>query len=101
MLGSTIVLVFEAPDNLVFNFKSGEVIRLGQALCTFDTTADVNSSPLTQDPELSSLSTDDDEDSVDEDADIDILTTEHSLLLDAAIADADDIADQELINRDE
>ena len=34
--GSTIVLVFEAPDNLEFNFKSGDPIRLGQSLCVLN-----------------------------------------------------------------
>ncbi|CAF0861589.1 unnamed protein product [Didymodactylos carnosus] len=34
--GSTIVLVFEAPDNLVFNVKPGCHIRLGEPLCFFD-----------------------------------------------------------------
>ena len=93
--GSTIVLVFEAPDNLVFNFKSGEPIRLGQALCSLE---QISSSP-TQDEsseEIGSTDDDDEEDAPNKS------TEENSLLidtiaLDAAIADADAIADREVL----
>ena len=102
--GSTVVLVFEAPDNLVFNFKSGDPIKLGEALCAFDTRKD--SRP--HDNESTILSTDDNESIAEVDdetpnADQDSLHIEEHLLVDtialeAAIVDADAVADQEVIS---
>ena len=103
--GSTVVLVFEAPDNLVFNFKSGDPIKLGEALCAFDTHKDTRS----HDNESTILSTDDNESIADDDdnetphPDQDSFHMEEHLLVDtvgleAAIVDADAVADQEVIS---
>jgi hypothetical protein len=95
------VLVFEAPDNLTFNFKSGDPIRLGQALCSLD--SQVNIEQMTSDNQ-SSLSTDDSE-SVDEDdpnsnLPMDKSDLEHSLLLETMTFDTDLIDSSELLEND-
>ena len=44
-LGSSIVLIFEAPRSFRFNYRPGDVIKYGQCLGTCDTDEDVDSVP--------------------------------------------------------
>ena len=98
-IGSTIVLVFEAPDNLVFNFKSGEPIRLGQPLCTLNTEQNIRLSNLVEANESSCVSTEDSDSDMEEEEtkNFDQSELSDSIFLDAMAFDAT-IADADVIN---
>lgn len=83
------------------------MIRLGQSLCYFDKKKDIIGQNIKNDNDSVTLSTDDSNNSNDEDENLNITHEEEdvdqqllidTVALDAAIVDADAIADQQVIS---